>query len=74
MYQPAASVLETAARIVKTFGATSSENLLYARVDGVLKDGKLLLMELELIEPDLYFSHFPEGKTNFFNALASMGH
>ncbi len=67
MYNPDASVLETAAHIVKTFG----ENLLYARVDGVLRDGKLLLMELELIEPDLYFSHFPEGKTNFFNALAA---
>lgn len=74
MYQPDASVLETAARIVETFSKTSDERLLYARVDGVLRDGKLLLMELELIEPDLYFSHFPEGKINFFNALAAMGH
>jgi glutathione synthase/RimK-type ligase-like ATP-grasp enzyme len=68
MYHPDASVLETAARIVKTFG----NNLLYARVDGVLSNGKFLLMELELIEPDLYFNHFPEGKINFFNALAAM--
>lgn len=71
MYQPEASVLKTAVHIVKTFGETSGENLLYARVDGVLREGKFLLMELELIEPDLYFSHFPEGKINFFNALAA---
>lgn len=70
IYEADASMIETAAHIVKTFG----ENLLYARVDGVLSNGKFLLMELELIEPDLYFNHFPEGKTNFFNALAAMIH
>jgi glutathione synthase/RimK-type ligase-like ATP-grasp enzyme len=35
--------------------ATLENNLLYARVDGVIMDGKFHLMELELIEPDLYF-------------------
>jgi glutathione synthase/RimK-type ligase-like ATP-grasp enzyme len=30
-------------------------DLLYARVDYILKSGKPFLMELELIEPDLYF-------------------
>ena len=29
---------------------------LYARVDGVVRDGRLILMELELIEPFLYFA------------------
>lgn len=31
------------------------EDLLYARVDGVLRDGRFILGELELIEPMLYF-------------------
>lgn len=31
----------------------------YARVDGVYVDGELLLIELELIEPYLYFEHAP---------------
>jgi glutathione synthase/RimK-type ligase-like ATP-grasp enzyme len=35
--------------------ATLEHNLLYARVDGVVLRGKFHLMELELIEPDLYF-------------------
>ena len=28
---------------------------LYARVDGVVVDGELVVMELELVEPMLYF-------------------
>jgi glutathione synthase/RimK-type ligase-like ATP-grasp enzyme len=68
IYQPAASVIETAAHIVRTFG----ENLLYARVDGILKDGNFLLMEVELIEPDLYFSQVPAAKGRFFAALGMM--
>lgn len=31
------------------------EKLLYARIDGIVKDNQLHLMEIELIEPDLYF-------------------
>ena len=32
---------------------------LYARVDGVRRDGELLVVELELIEPSLYLAHAP---------------
>ncbi len=31
------------------------QQLLYARVDGIVRDGRFILMELELIEPMLYF-------------------
>jgi hypothetical protein len=41
----------------------------YARVDGVEVDGRLLLMELELIEPHLYFELFPPGADAFAQAL-----
>jgi glutathione synthase/RimK-type ligase-like ATP-grasp enzyme len=34
---------------------------LYARVDGCVRDGTLLLMELELIEPTLFFAHSAEA-------------
>lgn len=37
----------------------------YARVDGVLRDGLFYLMELELIEPDLYLQ-FEEGAAEQF--------
>lgn len=35
--------------------------LLYARVDGIERDGRLVLMELELIEPELFFRCEPEA-------------
>ena len=38
---------------------TAVEDILYARVDGVARGGKLLLMELELIEPVLFFAQAP---------------
>ena len=30
---------------------------LYARVDGIIQEGKFVLMELELIEPSLFLAH-----------------
>lgn len=49
--QPTAQVRSEAARILHCV----SEDLLYARVDGILRGGQFVLMELELIEPMLYF-------------------
>lgn len=43
----------------------------YARVDGVVEDGTFLLMELELIEPELYFRYCPEGVGPFVDAVAT---
>lgn len=45
--------------------------LLYARVDGVVRDGVLLLMELELIEPDLLLSYAPAAPQAFASAIHS---
>lgn len=64
-YDPAPEVVATAAEIVRKFGS----KLLYARVDGVLHNGRFLLMEAELIEPDLYFNLVPDAKADFFQAI-----
>ncbi len=42
---------------------------LYARVDGVRRDGELLLLELELIEPALYLSLAPGAVKMFAEAI-----
>lgn len=42
---------------------------LYARVDGVVAGGRLLLMELELIEPWLFFASDPAAPQRFAAAL-----
>ena len=68
IYEPDATLLATAQNIVETF----SSDLLYARVDGILKDGQFLLMELELIEPDLYFDYHPDAKKNYLAAVEAV--
>jgi glutathione synthase/RimK-type ligase-like ATP-grasp enzyme len=65
-YLPDNQLLTTAENIIKAFGG----DLLYARVDGVMQNGVFLLMELELIEPDLYFETNEAAKTNFIKAIA----
>jgi glutathione synthase/RimK-type ligase-like ATP-grasp enzyme len=45
------------------------EPFLYARVDGVEVDGKFLLMELELIEPELFLSDLPRAAERMAEAI-----
>jgi hypothetical protein len=45
------------------------DNLLYARVDGIERDGQLVLMELELTEPHLFFEMHPQAADRFTDAL-----
>ena len=44
-------------------------NPLYARVDGVDRDGRLALMELELIEPHLFFGWERRAATRLAKAV-----
>jgi hypothetical protein len=41
----------------------------YARVDGVVKDGRFLLMELEVFEPLMFLSHDMEAPGRFARAI-----
>ena len=45
---------------------------LYARVDGVIKDGAFQLMELEMIEPYLYLDGDNQRFENYYNALVAL--
>jgi glutathione synthase/RimK-type ligase-like ATP-grasp enzyme len=46
-------------------------DLLFARIDGIIIDDIFYLMELELIEPDLYLEHHPEAYHTYFSELIS---
>jgi len=53
-------------------GATTSEQaIFYARVDGCLVDGTFILLELELLEPDLLLNLDAQAPTRFAEALLS---
>lgn len=41
----------------------------YARVDGVVKDGQFLLMELEVFEPLMFLARHPEAPARFARAV-----
>lgn len=66
-YEPPAFVLAAAENILSQV----EEPLLYARVDGVIRNDAFYLMELELIEPSLYLTIDPTSPTRFAQALVT---
>jgi glutathione synthase/RimK-type ligase-like ATP-grasp enzyme len=50
----------------------TTDNCLYTRVDGVESKGKLLLMELELVEPCLYLEHDENAAERFASEIISI--
>jgi glutathione synthase/RimK-type ligase-like ATP-grasp enzyme len=67
-FQPEKQLIDEAQKIVNTF----ETNLLYARIDGIVIDNQLHLMEIECIEPDLYFEHTAGGIERFVTALLAL--
>jgi glutathione synthase/RimK-type ligase-like ATP-grasp enzyme len=62
---PPGILVEQARAVVKAVDT----DLLYARVDAIERNGRLLLMELELIEPYLFFPDHPRAPERFADAL-----
>jgi glutathione synthase/RimK-type ligase-like ATP-grasp enzyme len=68
LFHPDSSFLDQANQIAAKVAQVRDS--LYCRIDAVARDGKLVLMELELIEPEL-FSGLAEGAAEkFANAIA----
>lgn len=65
---PPSAVIKQAEQVV----AQIQGPWLYARVDGVVIDGVLRLMELELIEPFLFLEHASHAVERFTDALVVM--
>jgi len=45
------------------------EDILYARMDGIIQNGQFVLMEAELIDPELYFRAGEKGQVAFLKAM-----
>ncbi len=69
---PAAALVRDGARALAAIPAPASPGgpPLYARVDGVQEGGRLVITELELIEPALYFTQHPPAADRMAGALA----
>ncbi len=68
MIQPSKDLIDKAQNIVNTFPS----DLLYARVDGIIMDNELHLMEVECIEPDLYFEYSENSQQRFVESLIEL--
>ncbi len=66
---PPPQLIEQAAHILDTAHAITNSISLYARIDGVVDKGNLVLMELELIEPALFTADSPPDTFNRFVAV-----
>ncbi len=64
-FEPSNELLILAQNIVKIAGKES----VYARIDGVMTQNGFLLMEVEMIEPDLFFEYAPDGPMRFVDAV-----
>ncbi len=65
---PDSGLINQAQRIVDTF----PDPLLYARIDGIVIGNELHLMEIECIEPDLYFNYSEGSKQRFVQAILEL--
>jgi len=62
----------TIKNICDRIAARFENKLLYQRVDGVWRDGKFLIMEVELIEPDLYLNLNKDALNNWVDAIVGV--
>jgi glutathione synthase/RimK-type ligase-like ATP-grasp enzyme len=67
--EPSPTLIEDARRVLSAVAAP----LLYARVDGVERDGRFVLMELEINEPFLYIGSSSGAAERFADAIGRRG-
>jgi glutathione synthase/RimK-type ligase-like ATP-grasp enzyme len=67
LFHPNANLLAQADQIAAI--VPQVRNSLYCRIDAVARDGKLVLMELELIEPELFLSLAEGAAEKFADAI-----
>ena len=68
LVHPSSKLIEKAQKIVDSL----PKDLLYARVDGILVESELYLMEIECIEPDLYFELSENSLDRFVSAIVKL--
>lgn len=68
LIEPSSLLIEKAQKVVNQFKG----NLLYARVDGIITGNELHLMEIECIEPDLYFNLSEGSHQKFVQSILEL--
>lgn len=68
--EPDAAIIASAQRVLTAAAAIGHADHAYVRVDGVMVDGRFLLMELEMIEPSLHLTNRPDAAARFASNLS----
>lgn len=63
--EPPTNIINEAQAILDHY----EEEILYARMDGIIRNGHFVLMEAELIDPELYFRSGTTGRKAFLEAI-----
>lgn len=63
--EPGPALIASAARVLEAAAAIGHADAAYARIDGVISQGKFLLMELEVIEPFLHLGNRTDASERF---------
>ena len=69
--EPDAGLIAQGRAVLAALPGLGFDTCLYARVDGVVSGGRLLLMELEVLEPQLFLGGAPHAGANFARLLSS---
>lgn len=69
--EPPAAALAGARAVLAAVDRAGHAGTAYARIDGVLRDGRFLLMEAELIEPFLHLAARPDAAERYAQRLAA---
>jgi hypothetical protein len=69
LFHPSVALLSQANRIAAAVPQVRES--LYCRIDAVARDGKLVLMELELIEPELFLALAEGAAERFAKTIVS---
>ncbi len=67
-FHPGQAMIDAGNKILTLF----DQELLYARVDGLVIDSEFILMEVELIEPELFLDNHPEARKRFIEAFLQL--
>lgn len=67
---PGTELIEPAQRALSAVSALGYEGGLYARIDGVRSDNRLLVMEVEMLEPFLFLWSDPAASRRFADVIA----
>jgi glutathione synthase/RimK-type ligase-like ATP-grasp enzyme len=72
VFEPSSELIREARKALDVLPKNSQDPLLYARVDGIPAKGRLMIMEVELIDPMLFMKYDEKSPLRFAEAIKNV--